>query len=48
MNLAAYDDYTSGIPENAISDNEIKIRSNSKEGYIDILGTDAADVSIFL
>lgn len=47
MNLAAYDDYTSGITENAISDNEIKIRSNSKEGYIDILGTDAADVSIF-
>ncbi len=47
MNLDAYDDYTSGISDNKISDNDISISVSQASDYIDILGADNADVRIF-
>ena len=47
MNLDAYDDYTSGISDNKISDNDISISVSQASDYIDILGADNTDVRIF-
>ena len=47
MNLAAYDDYTTGIAASKISEDDIKIFPNPAVEYIEIGGTDRADVRIF-
>ena len=47
MNLNAYDDLTSGIADNKISEDDINISLNSEYGSIEIAGTDKADVRIY-
>lgn len=47
MNLAAYDDFTSGISDAEISGDELSIKYNREAGRIYIAGADNADVRIF-
>lgn len=47
MNLAAYDDFTSGISDAEISGDELSIKYNREASRIYIAGADNADVRIF-
>lgn len=47
MNLAAYDDFTSGISDAEIAGDELSIKYNREAGRIYIAGADNADVRIF-